>query len=572
LRFPGVPLRFRRKGYFEISNRTFANTDRFAVALVLLGIVWGIWQRYGLPSTPLLTPDSWGYLHPALAWLGGVGFQQTDGRDWFYPAILTLTIKVGNNFSWIVRLQQFLGLAGAPLLWLSVRLWLSLYPARSSLCHSVGVYFGAVASWIYLSNTTQVRSELTIQPEGVLAFFLLAYLACALVYFRARWFSAHPRSAILFGAGSFLVSYSILLLRPSWGFAILTSLILVAAGVFGSGSRALRFAPVVLAVAAAAGLFAMPNLLGFKTDSSSRKFLPFTLVSIHAAQIVQNEAKHQPLTQGQNLDQPELKFYQELAQAWNDARTSPFKSRTLGFNPDDILYTQDFFSKFQAEQHLSDTELIRLCYSAYLRTWLQAPDAMLAKIGKEIGVFLSGPGTDFSAHSFKKQQALEMAARFSPSPQSLFAQARSREYLQTQPAYLSYLGNLERVYQRGWQINCVNWLRCVGLVIAKLSTLLQLAFFGSLAVVLFRKSFSPLRLPALSVTIVIAAVYGNMLTFAVVHSLVPDRYRANYGPALLVAVVTVTAFLIAFFERAGTSGNEREAPEHQITGERSAKR
>jgi hypothetical protein len=555
LRFPGVPLSFRRKRYFEISNRTFANTDRFAVALVLLGIVWGIWQRHGLPTTPLLNLDSWGYLHPALAWLGGAGFQQTNGRAWFYPAILALTIKAGNDFSWIVKLQQFLGLAGAPLLWLSVRLWLSLYPTRSRLCHSVGVYFGAVASWIYLSNTTQVRSELTIMPEGLLAFFLLAYLACALAYFRARWFSPHLRSAILFGAGSFLLSYSILLLKPAWGFAILTSLVLVAAGVFGPGSRALRFVPVVLAVAGAAGLFAMPNLLGFETDSASRTFLPFTLVSIHAAQIVQNEAKYPPATQGQDPDQSELKFYQELAQVWNDARTDPFKSKTLGFNPDYIMYTRGFFSKFQAEQHLNDTELIRLCYSAYLRTWLQAPGAMLAKIGKEIGIFLLGSGTDFSAHSFKKQQALDMAARFNPSLQDLFAQARSREYLQAQPAYLSYLGNLERVYQRGWQINCVNWLRYVALVIAKLSCLLQLAFFGVLAVVLFRKSLSPLRLPALSATMVIAAVYGNMLTIAVVHSLGSDRYRTSYSPALLVALAIIISFLIAFVERVGGSRN-----------------
>ncbi|MBV8813982.1 MAG: hypothetical protein JO271_05790 [Verrucomicrobia bacterium] len=540
---------------FQISNRTFANADRFAVALVLLGIVWGIRQRYGLPTAPLLTPDSWGYLHPALAWLGGAGFQQTGGRAWFYPAILALTIKAGADFSWIVRLQQFLALAAVPLLWLSVRVWLSLYPTRSRLCHSVAVYFAAFASWIYLSNTTQIRFELTIQPEGVLAFFVLAYLVCALAYFRARWFSLHTRSAVLFGSGSFVLSYSILLLKPSWGFAILPSFILVAAGVFGSGSRALRFAPVALAGLVTAGLLAAPNLLGFKTDLGSRTFLPFTLVSIHAAQIVENAAKHQSENRGHALDESELKFYQELAQALNDARKAPLKCKTLGFAPDDIMYTKDFFGKFQAEQHLTDTELIHLCYAAYLRTWLQAPSLMLAKIGKEIGVFLSAPSTDFSAHSFKKQRALETAARFSLSPENLLAQARSREYLWNQSGYLAYLENLERVYREGWQVNCVNWLRYVAVVIAKLSSLIQLIFLASLAVVFSLTKFSPLRLPALGATVVIAAVYGNMLTVAVVHSLDLDRYRTSYTPALLVALVVLTAFLIAVLERARTSGN-----------------
>lgn len=515
---------------------------------MLVGIVWGIKQRYGLPATPLLTPDYWGYLHPALAWIGGAGFQQTDGRAWFYPAILALTIKATGNFSYIIRCQQFLGLAAAPLLWLTVRIWLSLYPARSRLCHSVAVYFGALASWIYLSNTTQIGFELTVEPEGVLAFFVMAYLACALAYVRARWFVYQQGMAIFFGAASLLLSYCVLLLKPSWGFAIIPSFILLVAGVFGSAPRARRFAPILLGAVATSALAIMPNLLGFKADFRSRTFLPFTLVSIHAAQIVQNAAKHHLLNQDQSGDSPEPKFYQELAQALDAARKVPLQCRTLGFAPDDIMYTKDFFGKFQTERHLTDIELLQLCYSAYLHTWLEAPGSMLAKIGKEITVFISAPSTDFSAHSFNRGRALEMATRFSPSPQSLLNEARSREYLESQPAYLSYLEDLERVYQRGWQINCLNWLRCIAVVIAKLSFFIQLAFFGALIVTLLRKGLSYLRLPALAVVIVIAAVYGNMLTVAVVHSLDLDRYRTGYTPALMVALVIMTAFLIGFVE------------------------
>src|SRR6516225_10677546 len=102
--------------------------DVLAIVLLSVGVIWGIVQRTYLPAVPLMTADSWGYLNPALSWLSGQGFQETAGRDWFYPAILFVTIKVGGDFSWILRLQQCLSLLAAPLLWVGVRQWLSIFP------------------------------------------------------------------------------------------------------------------------------------------------------------------------------------------------------------------------------------------------------------------------------------------------------------------------------------------------------------------------------------------------------------------------------------------------------------
>ena len=45
---------------------SFYKLDIVALLLVLAGVVWGIKQRAGLSAVPLLTPDSWGYLNPAL--------------------------------------------------------------------------------------------------------------------------------------------------------------------------------------------------------------------------------------------------------------------------------------------------------------------------------------------------------------------------------------------------------------------------------------------------------------------------------------------------------------------------
>jgi hypothetical protein len=516
---------------------------------VLAGVLWGIKQRSGLPAVPLLTPDSWGYLHPALSWLGGAGFQQTDGRAWFYPAILTFILKAAGDFAWIVRVQQFLGLATAPLLWCGLRVWLSLFPKRTLLCHGVTVFLGAATAAIYLLNTTQVRFEMTIQPEGVLAFFVSAYLLLVLAYIRMRWVSRKDLPAIVFGAATLLISYCVLLLKPSWGFALIPSFFLLIVGIFGAGSRSLRWIPALSAVVVTGGLLVFPHLLGFRPDASSRTFLPFTLVSIHAAQIVQNAEKEHLIagTETASLD-PESRFYQELKQAWIEARKVPLGCPALGFAPDYIMYTKDFFRGFATEQKLTDSELIQLCYTTYFKTWMASPGAMLAKIGKELRIFLSAPSRDFAAHSVSRRRALDISARFSPLPQDLLNAAESTEYLRNQPVYLAYLGKLAKVYQQGWQIDCVNWLRYVAIVLAKLASIIQVVFFVSLIPIWSTRKFSELRLPALAAFMVSTAVYGNMLTVGIVHTLDLDRYRTGYVPALLLTLTIMTAVLFAMVE------------------------
>jgi hypothetical protein len=529
---------------------------------VLAGVVWGIKQRSGLAAVPLLTPDSWGYLHPALSWLGGAGFQQTDGRAWFYPAILTLILKASGSFSWIVRVQQLLGLASAPLLWFSLRVWLSLFPKRTALCHGLAVALGATTAAIYLLNTTQVRFEITIQPESVLPFFVLTYLVFALAYIRMRWISRKDLPAIVFGAATLLTSYCVLLLKPSWGFALIPSFLLLIGGIFGAGSRSLRWIPTLAAVVATSGLFILPHLLGFRTDAGSRTFLPFTLVSIHAAQIIQNAEKEHLIAE---TDPPsanqEARFYQELKQAWIEARRVPLGCPTLGFAPDYIMYTKDFFGRFAAEQKLTDSELIKLCYATYFKTWMESPGAMLAKIGKELRIFLSAPSRDFAAHSVSKQRALDISARFSPSPQVLLTEAESKDYLRNQLMYLTYLAHLEKVYQDGWQIDCVNWLRYVTIGLAKLASIIQVAFFACLILIFLSRKFSDLRLPALAAVMISTAVYGSMLTVGVVHTLDLDRYRIGYVPALLLALAMMTTVLFAVAERS----RAREAADRSPT-------
>jgi hypothetical protein len=50
----------------------------FALLLLILGTAAAL--RWHLPRAPLLDPDSWGYLNPAVSKLTGGTFQHTFGR------------------------------------------------------------------------------------------------------------------------------------------------------------------------------------------------------------------------------------------------------------------------------------------------------------------------------------------------------------------------------------------------------------------------------------------------------------------------------------------------------------
>jgi hypothetical protein len=85
--------------------------------------------------------------------------------------------------------------------------------------------------------------------------------------------------------------------------------------------------------------------------------------------------------------------------------------------------------------------------------------------------------------------------------------------------------------------------------VAKLASIIQVAFFVSLIPIFFTRRLSDLRLLALAAIMVSTAVYGNMLTVGVVHTLDLDRYRTGYVPALLLALVMMTTVLFAAAER-----------------------
>src|SRR6476659_4898969 len=82
-----------------------------ALALIF---AWAVWQRFKLPLDPIADPDTWGYLSPALRKLTGAAFGHTYGRNFVYPGLLFLVLRLSGTFRAIATTQHLLGLlAGA---------------------------------------------------------------------------------------------------------------------------------------------------------------------------------------------------------------------------------------------------------------------------------------------------------------------------------------------------------------------------------------------------------------------------------------------------------------------------
>jgi hypothetical protein len=508
--------------------------DLFVLCAAVAVILGGLIVRARLPLAPLADADTWGYLRPALSWLSGLGFQQTYGRDWLYPALLAGILKMGGDFCAITYVQRFLGLAGIFLFWLAWRSWLRLLPPHKSQWRWICFFVAISLLALYGLSSQQALLENSIRPEGMLAFFEMGYLYCLISFFAARWRSRRTGPAIAFGAAALALSYLVLLLKPSWAFSFVFSFLLVVASAFGRTARLIRFGPLLVGAAAIMLIFSLPRLLGFQKDA--QLFLPFTLVCIHARQILQT--KPDVVSPGlHNPGVPDSLFYEELDKAYRKAQEEPGHYHTLGFDTDYIQYRSDFFSTIMQKEGWNDREITAACYSAYFRAWRQAPLSMLQKVWKQIMLFLFPRAGDF----YTTTRSVELNHELACSRQFLPEDQLSPD---VQKIYQSYLQRLETPAKGPVHPHGLGILSKLAFYLAWASFWLQVAFFAVLAVICLDRRGRAWRLAGFVVVAVLLATYGNVLTIAVVHSLEVVRYRVSYAPGFLLGLVVTTNYLL----------------------------
>jgi hypothetical protein len=205
-----------------------------AQGLVLLAILAAAWNaRSAMPAVPISDPDTWGYLNPALSWLGGLGFRQTAGRDWLYPAFLAFFLKSTGSFAGIVFWQKFVGISSGLVMAIAWKCWVSTLPLRRPTLFLVSM-IGALPISFQLMNPQSILFEMAIRPEALLPFFVYAQFACLIGYYKFRWQTPSALSSVVLGAAAIVLAYACALLKPSWLLAAALTAAPVFLGIFGS--------------------------------------------------------------------------------------------------------------------------------------------------------------------------------------------------------------------------------------------------------------------------------------------------------------------------------------------------
>ncbi|MEO8204934.1 MAG: hypothetical protein ABI615_02050 [Chthoniobacterales bacterium] len=522
----------------------------FLSILILLIVGW--YMRRSITETPLADPDTRGYLNPALSWLSGLGFQQTNGREWLYSAILAAILKFGGSFSAISCLQQILGVFSTGIIWLALTRWLTLFSAGNVRTQLLGHCLIIPGIALYVLNPNVILFEKFIRPESIMLFFMLCYFLALVSFFIERWQRARILSTIAYGSAVLLCSFLVYQLKPSWTLALPLSLLPLVAGLFGRGSLALRILPLVGGIVLAGIVMTGPRLTHFQKEDRSIVYLPYTLVSINAEGIVEDGKKRLATASPE-----EQIFIPALEKALIEARKNSNHFWVVGYQADDIMYLSGVFEPHKYNATWDLPAFTAFCYRLYFKAWVGAPMTMLAKIGRQIPLFLFPKTSDYYYNNHNKQWSAYYQHSLKSLQEERYALASNTEGL-----YATYLEKLRLATQQKQGIKVPGELIALGSLTARVSFWIQLAFLIALAMT-FRKSPLHVRLAGLCALSFLASMWGYIMTIALVHTLDNSRYRttfaAFYVPALIM-MLTFSLVALAQFLSPRLSAFQKKKP------------
>jgi hypothetical protein len=346
------------------------------------------WQRFSLPLDPIVDPDTWGYLAPALRKLIGARFGHTDGRNFVYPAFLFCLLRVFRDFRAIVIVQHLLGLlAGGVLLlmWRRVR----AFAPNSRLSRTGHDALGLLAAAIFLLAGEPIRSEMQLRPEGVCAFLVSINLYLAIQFIACFFVGKGRWAAVVYGIGTAVTSIVLASIKPSFVFVAGLPLLPVGIFFFRRGWFAQK---IVLGGAAVlgAGLLLLPEHFLSRDDEASRTFLPTTLFVVHA-NLIRDQI-------GDDLERPaEIPYPRERLERVHDALATeiakssavhPGHFPSLGFCPDYLMYEEGSLAEQLRREFENDVPALCAFYRFYYwRMWRQRPFQIIKKIGRQMAIF-----------------------------------------------------------------------------------------------------------------------------------------------------------------------------------------
>lgn len=254
-------------------------------ALCLLLLAGGAWFRFSVPLWPLIEPDTWNYLWPALSALERGVFTHAGGRAFPYSLFLWAVLGVADDFRAIVAAQYVLGLATALLALAGWHAACRLLDPRGAwvLGHRLGGLAVLFALLFYLPAAGFERSVL---PEALFSFAIALASALTLVALRAC--RDRRGSATMLLSAALFANLACVAIKPHWLLAVPVAF---AAMAYAVHAAAWSWRRRVAAVSVPAALFAVgfwlpERQLALTHDAAATQlFLPRTLFCWHLAAI-----------------------------------------------------------------------------------------------------------------------------------------------------------------------------------------------------------------------------------------------------------------------------------------------
>lgn len=495
--------------------------------------------RFSIAPVAISEWDSWGWLKPALGWIGGLGFREEYEREWLYGAFIAGCLHVTGSFAGYVIIQQILGLVAGVLMWVTWRSWISLFP--KNLLLEIGSTWAALTVISVFLYSPIIRAlEMAIRPEAIMPFVAVGQLLCVVLYCRYRWQQPRAIPSLAAGALAIVIAVAMYILKPNWLLAVPATTLPVFVGMFGSAlPRFYRF------VTPAAGLLLvilflwLPDKLLFQRTTETRVVLPMTLFTIHADIIRESMAGE--LASPQTT--PERRaFLQEflplLDQEMAAARAEKIYYTRLGFDPDYLMYRAKLFPTLRERNAMSLPDLSAFCKTSFLEALRREPRLYVAKVLRQFDYFYFPDDATF----FRKR--IEFGPMYRYVLETLPDHPDEKWNAATQAIFQTYLDAAHQRVDTPDKLESSKQDRNFLGDVRAAAPWLVAAFFLALLATLLWRPLAVWRLPGLVALVFYSAPAGNALTVAMVHALDNARYRGSYGPLLLFALAAMLVFSV----------------------------
>lgn len=512
------------------------------IGLTLLLFSAALLFRFELPQEPFIDSDVGGYLEPALLQLTQGHFLQVEGRNFVYPGCIYLILRVFRDFRAVAITQHLLGLAaGAVLLtcWNCAR----TLTKRAVIPAELYRLFGLPVAALFLFNTGVIRFEHLVRPEAIFPFFAALNMLFNIQFIRHRYLERSYRASLLYGSANLFNACLLFSLKPSFYLGVGFSTLPIWFSLFDRKEPFNRkFALISVPGLCIALLLLLPEKSIKARDELSRTFLPATLFVMHADIIrdqISRDLRDDARTpyQKQFLEQTEALLAQEIELS---KRTGRYRS--LGFDPDYLMYEDSFDQKFQVlfESEQGAEDRIKFYYYYFFRAWTNQPGRMLTKVLRQLSILYNNIA---KASPYKHEIELVVGRNYLNNCVVLDAK-RSWSDIHYAPLedFTSKSRELARVEPKLLQpaaVSCVNGVlaRTFSISIVLISVILVMVLRNPT----LRQNYGFF---ALTVALFYSYSFANSLGIAIVHSLEITRYLTNQLMFCLLPQC-MTLFLIA---------------------------